>query len=202
MSTGSGGITFTGAVNGAQALTANSTGTTLFSAAVGGTTALSSLTTDVGGTTTLTGNVTTSGTQSYGDNVTIAAGSTLTTTNSLVSIGGTTTLNGSLTVNTGSGNITFTGVVNGAQALVANSTGTTLFQLERWADHGVDQPRPRTPAAPLPLTGNVTTTGAQSYGDNVTIASASTAEHRPTARLPLSGTTTLNADLTVSSGTG
>ncbi len=105
----------------------------LFSTAVGGTTALTSLATDAGGCTTLTGNVTTSGAQSYGDNVTVASASTLTTTNSAVGIGGNTTLNGDLTVNAGTGGITFTGTVNGAHALAANTTGATRFSIPRWA---------------------------------------------------------------------
>ncbi|TAL09564.1 MAG: filamentous hemagglutinin N-terminal domain-containing protein, partial [Nitrospirae bacterium] len=65
LSAGSGGINFTSTVNGGFALTANSTGATTFGNVVGGTTALTSLTTNAGGTTTLTGSVTTSGAQTY-----------------------------------------------------------------------------------------------------------------------------------------
>jgi hypothetical protein len=51
-----------------QILTANSTGTTAFNQTVNA----ASLTTDAGGTTQLNGNVTTTGSQTYGDAVTIA----------------------------------------------------------------------------------------------------------------------------------
>ena len=100
-------------------MTVNSTGATLFSAAVGGTTALSSLTTDAGGTVTLQ-NVTTSGVQSYGENATLN-GTAYTTTNANVSVGGTTTLTNNVTVSAGSGNVTFTGTV------AATTSGATKY---------------------------------------------------------------------------
>ncbi len=65
------GNTFAGTVNGAQTLSIIDSGTTTFGGAVGGTTALSSLTTDVGGTTALNGgSVSTTGAQTYNDAVT------------------------------------------------------------------------------------------------------------------------------------
>ncbi len=97
LSSGSGNITFTGTVNGAPGPHREQHGHDAFQRGGGRRpTALTSLTIlNAGGTTTLTGNVTTIGAQSYGDNVTIAAvGSTLTTTsNGLVNFFGTTTLN-------------------------------------------------------------------------------------------------------------
>ncbi|MHB1057643.1 MAG: beta strand repeat-containing protein, partial [Rhodanobacter sp.] len=51
-SSGGGAIGLNGTVNGAHALSVNTTGTTTFGGAIGGTTALTSLTTDVGGSTT------------------------------------------------------------------------------------------------------------------------------------------------------
>ena len=88
------GNTFASTVNGAQALTVNDSGTTTFGGVVGGTTALTSLTTNAGGTVTLQ-NVTTSGAQSYGENATLN-GAAYTTTNANVSLGGTTTLTNQL----------------------------------------------------------------------------------------------------------
>src|SRR5678816_516496 len=84
VSTGTGGATFTGAVDGGNTLAVNTSGTTTFSAAVGGTTPLTSLTTDAGGTTTLK-NVTTTGVQTYNDPVTLNG--TYTTTDSFFSDG-------------------------------------------------------------------------------------------------------------------
>src|SRR5213075_3378047 len=79
--------------------------TTTFSAAVGATTALTSLTTDAGGTTAINGgSVRTTAAQTYGDAVTL----------------------GAATVLTGVGN-TFASTVNGAQTLTVNDSGTTTF---------------------------------------------------------------------------
>ena len=65
-------------MNGAQTLTVNTAGTTTFGGAVGGTTALTSLTTDAAGTTAINGGaVTTTGAQTYNDDVTLGAGTTL-----------------------------------------------------------------------------------------------------------------------------
>ncbi len=64
--TGTEDVTFEGTLDGPFDLAINSTGTTTFKAAVGGTTALGSLTTNTGGTTSLQ-NVTTRGDQKYGN---------------------------------------------------------------------------------------------------------------------------------------
>jgi len=69
-STGGGAISFGNTINGARALTLNTSGATTLGGVVGATTALTSLTTNVGGTLSLGGNVTTTGAQSYGENVT------------------------------------------------------------------------------------------------------------------------------------
>ena len=64
--------------SGAFSLTANSTGTTIFGGAVGGGTALTSLTTNAGGTTAINGGaITTTGTQTFNDAVTLDADTTL-----------------------------------------------------------------------------------------------------------------------------
>ncbi|HET6913091.1 MAG TPA: filamentous hemagglutinin N-terminal domain-containing protein, partial [Rhodanobacteraceae bacterium] len=68
-STGNGAIEFKSTVDGAHALAVNTGGATTFGGAVGGTTALTSLTTDAGGSTALGGNVSTTGAQTYNDAV-------------------------------------------------------------------------------------------------------------------------------------
>jgi hypothetical protein len=70
----SGGITFASTLDGGYTLAVNTTGTTTFGGAVGGTTALTSLTTNKGGTTSINGgSVKTSGVQQYNDAVTLGA---------------------------------------------------------------------------------------------------------------------------------
>ncbi|MEI7923957.1 MAG: hypothetical protein WCJ40_18760, partial [Planctomycetota bacterium] len=134
ISTGSGNVTFTGTVNGGQALTVNSSGVTTFSAAVGNGTPLTSLTTNAGGSTVISANVTTTGVQSFNDSVSIPNTATLTSTNSDIQFGG--TLAGSssnnLGVTAGTGNVSFVGNVSGFNNVTFNSsnqiTATGSFQ--------------------------------------------------------------------------
>ena len=81
ISTGAGDIRFVGSLDGAYNLTVNTAGVTRFDDVVGGTSALSSLTTDAPGSVLLNGGViTTSGAQTYRDAVTLGAHTTLTST--------------------------------------------------------------------------------------------------------------------------
>ena len=74
-----GNITFASTVDGAFALTVNTAGVTAFNGAVGGATALASLTTDAPGTTDLNGGVVnTIGLQTYNDPVLLTANTVLT----------------------------------------------------------------------------------------------------------------------------
>jgi len=146
------GNTFSSTVNGPGALTVNDSGTTTFTGAVGGGTALTSLTTNAGGTTAINGGaVTTTGAQTYGDAVTLGAATTLT------GVGNTfaNTVNGAQTLSiVDSGTTTFSGAVGGGTALTSlttNAGGTTAIN-----------------------GGAVTTTGAQTYGDAVTLGVATT----------------------------
>ena len=141
VSTGAGDMLFNGAVNGAQSLTANSTGTTTFNGAVGNLTPLTTLTTNAGGTTALNGgSVTTTGTQTYGEAVTMNQATTVTSTGGTVqfnntvtnSAGGasitvdapTITLNAATTVATMNGNISFfTDTLNTNGASINAGTG-------------------------------------------------------------------------------
>ena len=78
-STGAGAITLSSTVNGAQSLSVNTAGATTL-APIGGSTPLTSVTTDQPGTVTV-GSVTTTGAQSYQEN-TVSLSGTYTTTNS------------------------------------------------------------------------------------------------------------------------
>ncbi|WP_443751327.1 YDG domain-containing protein [Asticcacaulis solisilvae] len=147
-SNSSGNITLANTVNGAYALAVNTAGTTSFGGAIGGTTALASVTTDSAGTTWLGANITTSGGQTYNDIATLKADAILASTgNGGITFGKTVDGAYSLTVNT-TGATTFGGAIGGTTALTAlttNSGGTTG------------------------LAGNITTSGNQSLGDAVTL---------------------------------
>ena len=160
-STNSGAITFGSTIDGAHALTVNTAGATIFEGTVGGTTLLTSLTTDAAGSTTFalsSGQIGTTGAQTYNDAVTLAANTML--TGSAVTFGNTvddqTAGSESLTV-VGSAN--FDGPV-GSNAPLSSLTvnGPTTFLLVGGL-HPV-----------LVNSGTVTTTGAQTYAGAVTLA--------------------------------
>ncbi|MEG5072695.1 CHAT domain-containing protein [Microcoleus sp. B3-D2] len=161
-----GNVTFNGAVgnptNTLGNLTANSKGTTAFNQTVNA----ASLTTDADGTTQVKGNVTTTGSQTYGDAVTIANNPIL--TGSEITFNNTVDGTSDLTAKAVSGNVTFNSAVGAASTignLTANSTGTTAFnQTVNVASLTTDA------GGTTQVKGNVTTTGAQTYGDAVTIA--------------------------------
>ncbi|MCC3415647.1 MAG: CHAT domain-containing protein, partial [Microcoleus sp. PH2017_02_FOX_O_A] len=190
---GSGNITFSGAVGTISAignLTANSTGTTTFN-----TVSSASVTTNAVGTTILKGNVITTGPQTYGDAVTIAnnpilSGSAVTFNNN---VDGT----GDLTVNSGSGNITFSGAVGAASAignLKANSQGITAFnQTVKAASLTTDA------GGTTQVKGNVTTTNPQTYNDAVTIANNPILSG---SELTFNNTVDGGSDLTVKAASG
>ena len=194
VSTGTGVITFSGTVNGAKNLTVNSTGATLFGAAVGGVTSLTSLTTNAGGTVSLQ-SVTTTGAQQYGEAATLAG--TYATTNNAFSVASTTTLAGSTAVSTGSGGISFTGAVDGPFSLTANSTGATLFSA---AVGGVTSLTSLTTNTGGTVSlQSVTTTGAQQYGEAATLIGTYTTTN---SAFSVTGTTTLAGSTTVMTGGG
>ncbi len=137
LASGTGNITFGNTVNGAFALTLNSTGTTTLTTAIGASTPLASLTTDAAGTTIFNGGtVTTSGAQTYNDAVTLGADTTLlTNTGGALSFNG--TLDGShlLKINTnGTGDVSFAAAVGSNSALTgldirnANNLTTTALR--------------------------------------------------------------------------
>ncbi|MBV5303075.1 MAG: hypothetical protein JZU70_02570, partial [Chlorobium sp.] len=160
-------VTFTGIVGGGTngtlgALTVNSGGLTKFMAAV----KAASLMTDTGGSVNLK-DVTTSGAQSYGENATLSG--SYTTTNNGLSVTGTTTLGGNTIISTGSGSMSFTGVVDGAYTLSVTSSGAVTFTAAAGST---------TPLASLSATGgslslhDVATVGSQTYTGAATTHSA------------------------------
>jgi hypothetical protein len=157
-------------------LTVNDSGTTTFAAAVGGGTALASLTTGAGGTTAINGGtVTTSGAQTYADSVTLGAATTLTSTGSSVSMLGT---------------------VNGANTLAVNAATTATLS------GGVGLATPLTSltaTAPAIILGNVTTNGPQLYNGNVTFNSAYITNG---GSFTINGTTTLGSSSSITTGAG
>ena len=111
------GLTFNGTVDGAHALTLNDSGDTTFALAVGGTTPLTSLTTNAGGKTKINGGaVTTTGAQTYGDAVVLGMDTTLAASKVTFD----TTLDGTIANQQGltvSGNARFNGAVGNIVAL-------------------------------------------------------------------------------------
>ncbi|GGY16270.1 hypothetical protein GCM10008098_04400 [Rhodanobacter panaciterrae] len=178
-STGNGAIDFAATVDGAHNLTVNTGGVTTFGGVVGGTTALTSLTTDATGSTTLGGNVSTTGAQTYNDAVTLGGDATLASSGS-GAIKLASTVNGAhnLTVNTG-GVTTFGGVAGGTTALTSLTTdagGSTT------------------------LGGNVSTTGAQTYNDAVTLNGDSTLTSTSSGAIDLASTVDGAHKLSISTG--
>jgi hypothetical protein len=150
VTTNNAAITFAGTVDGAEALSLNAgTGTTTLGAAVGGTTALTSIATASGSRIALNGgSIHTSGPQTYGGPVALGADAVLTGVN--VQFAGTVDGAHALTVND-SGTTTFAGVVGGATPLTSIATG---------------------PAGNVDVnTAAITTTGSQAYNQPLTLGS-------------------------------
>ena len=199
-SSGIGAIGFGSKVDGAHALTVNTGGTTSFGDAVGGTTALTSLTTDTGGSTMLGGNVTTSGAQAYNDVVTLGADATLATTDSNVTFGSTvdnvSVTARKLTVSAGSGAVTFGGALGGGLngALSGLSVTTTaaagITQGGAFKVAGTSSFNAGANAITLTNAGNVFTGAVSLAGGNVSLVNSTAT---------ILGTTTATGTLDVGS---
>ena len=188
--TAGGNVTFDqtvdGATSGNQVLTVNSSGTTTFSGVVG-TVALKSLSTDAAGATTLNANVTTTGTQTYGDDVTLTAnvtlnGSSLTFDQRVDSDATARSLNLNTT---GSGTKTFEGLVGSVHALASlttNSDGTTDLN-----------------GGTAGILSSVTTVGAQTYNDNVVLTDDATLTSTNSGNITFQGTVRDDGSLGTSS---
>ena len=139
-------VDFNGTVDGARTLLVNDSGTTTFHGNVGSTTALTSLTTTVGGSTVLPAQVTTTGAQVYGDQVTLSANTTLSANS--VSLANLVGASHALAIAT-PGLVDFNGTITGLSSLDKTGAGTVRF---------------------IGANG-LTTTGAQSYGGDVQVLS-------------------------------
>src|SRR5262249_30689973 len=143
-------VTLANTVDGAFSLEVDSADTTTFGGAVGGTTALTSVTTDAAGSTAINGGgVTTTGAQTYNDQVTLGADATLTST--------------------GSGNISLASVLDGAFNLTVNTAGTTTFGGLVGDTTALTSVTTDADGSTALNGGGVTTTGAQSYNDAATL---------------------------------
>ena len=135
------------------------------------------LATGNGGTTQLTGAITTTGTQTYNDVVTLTGATTLASGNTAITFNSTVDGGQTLAVNTTAAT-TFAGNVGGTTALTSvttNAGGTTAIN-----------------------GGAVTTSGAQTYGDNVTLgAAATTLASTGNAAITLGGTVNGASAMTV-----
>ena len=141
-------ISFGSTVDGARGLAVNAA-TTTFSGVVGGTTALTSLTTNAAGTTQLGGNVTTSGSQTYDDALQLNGNAVL--SGSALNLAGSVDGAHALAVN-GSASVTLGGPIGAGMALASLSVG-----------------------GPLQLNaGSVSTSGTQSYVGPTTLGAATT----------------------------
>ena len=143
------------AVSGAHSLTVNTAGTTRFNSTVGSTVELASVMTDGPGLVSLNGHITTSGQQSFGDQGLLT--------------------NDVILTSTAAGHMTFHTTVNdsavGAHSLMIRTAGTTRFNAAVGSsvalktvttdDFGTTQ-----------LNGDVITTNAQTYGDDVVLTNS------------------------------
>ena len=131
LNTGSAALTVNAAVNGGYTLTLNSTDATTFAGIIGGSTALTGITTNSGGTVVFnTTAITTDGDQTYNDAATIGGNITFTTTgddlvfaSTVNSVSSTKTLD----IVAGAGNATFSGTVGGSEALGNTTIGTAIL---------------------------------------------------------------------------
>jgi CHAT domain-containing protein/glycosyltransferase involved in cell wall biosynthesis len=167
VNTGSGNINFNGTVgNNSIAianLVANSTATTRFN-----TVNANSVTTNAGGNTILAGNITTIGGQNYNDQVQLNSNITL-NSNGDINFANNVTSNSStnnLTINSNNGAVGFFGSVGNSNIplndLLVNSSGTTTFNNTINANTLTTNLGGNTI-----IGGNITTNGAQNYGDRV-----------------------------------
>ncbi|MDB3958333.1 filamentous hemagglutinin N-terminal domain-containing protein, partial [Opitutales bacterium] len=126
-SSANGLISFSSTVNGASSLSVSSgNGGLTFGSTVGDTTPLNSISTSgTTGTITLTGDVETTGTQTYIGPVSLVADSTLTTVDSLLTFSSTVDGGQALDITTGTGGVTFSGIVGSTPLTSLGTTNTT-----------------------------------------------------------------------------
>ncbi|MEI6105491.1 MAG: hypothetical protein WCR49_00640 [Opitutae bacterium] len=206
-SAGSGTTTFNGAVNTNAAGGVALTGTTLTVNAGITTTGNGLVTVVESGLATFAaaGDIAADGAVSLTANGGITTAGDITTTNDNVTYVSATNLTGPVVVNAGTGAITFTGTVNGAQTLTANSTGTTTFTSAVGGTTALTSLTTNAGGTTAINGGAVTTTGAQNYNDAVTLNAAttlSTTNSNVTFASTLNSANATARDLTVNAGTG
>jgi hypothetical protein len=201
---GASDITLGGTVNGAYALTVNTSGTTRFNGAVGGTTALASLTTNATGMASIaTNTIRTTGAQTFHDMVSVMGDATFTasqmTFNAAVMGSGDLNWVGPVTLNAasvtsagaqtysgavqlmrntlidaGSDDVTFSSTVDGAYALNIQSGGTTTLGGAVGAGTALTSLTTDAGGSVLISGGGVSTTVAQTYNDAVNLGANAT----------------------------
>ena len=220
-SSGNAAIGFGLTVNGAQSLTVNTAGATSFAAAVGGTTALASLTTNAGGTVSLAADVTTSGAggQSYGEPVSLGGPVTLTSGGNPIVFAAAATVNGgeALVVDAAAGTVSFGAALGGVTPLDSLSVTASLIGLQSVATStagGQSYSGPVSLGGPVtlaaaagPVSFSATVDGAQSLTVNTTGATSFAAAVGGTTALAslttnAGGTVSLAADVTTSGAGG
>ncbi|PZU96351.1 MAG: hypothetical protein DCE90_09860 [Pseudanabaena sp.] len=189
VNSGSGNITFNGAVGSSAILnnlTANSTGVTRFNSSVNAGSILS----NAGGTTELNGNVTTTSAVTFNDAVNLLS-TVQFNTGGAIAFNNNISGNQDLTLNSGANNITFGGTT-AVNNLIANSTGTTRFNTVNAASLLTNA------GGTTELNGNVTTTGAATFNDAVNLLS--TVQFNTGGAIAFNNDLNGNQDLTLNSG--
>ncbi len=166
-----GNITWGGRVNSLtvnRTLAVNTNGASTFNSAVGNTLVLTSLTTDANGTTVINGGaVTTTGTQTYNDAVTLGASTSLNTTNSGITFASSVNASGqALTLSTGTGNITATNVANNFANVAITSANNVSLRDANAIQLGISN---MTGTYALQTVGTVTQNGAVAVGGTTTL---------------------------------
>ena len=141
--------------------------------------------------------VTTTGNQTYRQNTQL--GGTYTTEGGTFSVAGVTTLKGDTAIDTGTGDVTFSGTVDnsagGASSLTVNSSGATNFV--RVVGSQVPLESLTTSAGGTTATAGVSTSGSQSYGDAVSLSGLYSVDD---GTFSVAGPSTLVGSVAVSGG--
>jgi len=199
-----GAITLGGTVNGTANLTLNSTNTTTISAAIGSGTNITSLTTDSGGATVISADITSTGNQTYNDNVSLTTDITLTGGAQLTFAG---SVNSSVdgegatdndALSTSFTETAFEGEVGGNAAL-----GAIIITGDLDLDAAITSASSLSVSTTSNLAADVTTTGTQTYGNDAASDATVTAGSRTLQGSTIqfastvTGTTAATDDLTI-----
>jgi len=168
-------------VGGGNDLTLNFSGTTTVNGA--NFTGIRNLATGNAGATQLTGAITTSGTQTYNDAVTLTGATTL--------------------ASSGNGAIAFNGTVNGAQTLAVNTTGATTFASAVGGTTALTSLTTNAGGTTSIGGSSVRTTGNQTYNDNVSLGAPTTFVTTANGSITANGGVAANGHLlTIAAGLG